>query len=63
MPEEILRVIIQLPVVAAFIWYTLRMQANFQAYLSERNARLEKALETVGTEMRLLRESFSSKRQ
>lgn len=59
MPDEILRILIQLPVVAAFIWYTLRMQANFQAYLSERNARLEKALETVGREMRLLRESLS----
>ncbi len=37
----------QAPVVAAFVWFSLRMQKNQQAYLKERNAALEKAMDGV----------------
>ena len=62
MSNEILQVLVQIPVVAAFVWYALRSQASFQRYLEERNGRLERALESLAAELRMLRESYVSRK-
>lgn len=62
MTDQVLQILVQIPVVAAFVWYALRSQANFQRYLEERNGRLEKALESLAAELRMLRESYASRK-
>jgi hypothetical protein len=47
--DEILRIGIDLPVVAILIWYTLRMQQQFNATLDKRQAMVDHLAEVVAS--------------
>ncbi len=47
MPPELLQVIIQLPIVAIFIWYSDRKDKQFQAFLDKQRAEYIAALEKL----------------
>ncbi len=45
MPQELINILIQLPVVALFLWYSERMYNRFEAFLKEERAAREKQTE------------------
>ncbi len=47
MNEELLHLAVQIPVVAIFVWFVLKMQKVGMDYLSERNSKAEAALMNV----------------
>lgn len=44
MPPELLQILIQLPIVAVFIWYSDRKDKQFQAFLKEHRTEYVNAL-------------------
>ncbi len=51
MPPELLNLLIQLPVVAAFIWYSERINRQFQEFLREERAAREKSIERLAEKL------------
>lgn len=51
MPPELLNLLIQIPMVAAFIWYSERMNKQFMDFMREERAARDKALEALGVKI------------
>lgn len=47
MPTEIVNLLIQLPIVAVFIWYSERMNKQFQDFLKEQREADRKTIESL----------------
>lgn len=58
MPQEIINILIQLPVVALFIWYFDRLYTRFETFLREERATRDKVLGEILGEVRDLREEL-----
>lgn len=58
MPTELVNILIQLPVVAIFVWYSDHMLRRFEAFLrEERSARAEQ-ISTLRQEMQAMRQDL-----
>ena len=57
MPPELLSLLIQLPVVAVFIWYSERINRQFQRFLEEQRANDREVLQQMLAEIKKLGES------
>lgn len=49
MPNELINILVQLPIVAVFIWYSDRMYKQFQAFLTEQRKEYVQALEKLAS--------------
>lgn len=55
MPQELINILIQLPVVALFIWYFDRVYTRFEAFLREERTARDKVLNEIMGELKLLK--------
>jgi hypothetical protein len=54
MSDELLTLLIQIPLVAAFMWYSERMSRQFQDYLREERLERNKSLDKFAEELRTI---------
>ena len=52
MPDQLINILIQLPVVALFIWYFDRVYTRFEAFLREERSERDKVLNQIILELR-----------
>lgn len=58
MPQEIINVLIQLPIVALFIWYFDKLYGRFEAFLREEREARDRVLTEILGEIRDMREEL-----
>lgn len=58
MPPELINILIQLPVVALFIWYFDRVYTRFEAFLREERTARDKILSEILIELRHMEEKL-----
>lgn len=56
MPTELIQILVQLPIVAVFIWYSDRINKQFQEFLKEQRAADRAVLRDILEEIKDLRE-------
>ena len=60
MPESLIAILTQLPVVAVFIWYSDRKDSQFREFLREERAARKEQLDALGQELRAVRQELSA---
>lgn len=59
MPPELVNILIQLPVVALFVWYFDRVYTRFENFLREERAARDKVLGEILLELRSVRDKLN----
>jgi hypothetical protein len=54
MPEQLVGILVQLPVVAVFVWYSDRLYRQFQEFLREERAERARQLSEMSAELRAM---------
>lgn len=60
MPPELVNILIQLPVVALFVWYFDRVYTRFENFLREERQARDKVLGEILSELRTVKDKLDS---
>jgi hypothetical protein len=60
-PNELISILYQLPIVAIFIWYSDRKDKQFQDFLREERAAREKSFDKINTQLEEITDCVKSR--